>query len=433
MSAARVAKPADTGTPHWTWLLLLGVVFFEYVRPTEWLVPFLRPLRIGGIMAAVMVIVFLMYEKKYLKTEVIHRVCLVFMALAGASVFWAYNNSASFFRTLLLFWAIIGFVFPVNAILGNKERIYKYFFYYIFVNSILAVYVITHGGHGTGSYLEDENDCGLVLNMSIPYCIFLMQLPGITRMRKIGLAVALALLLVAVGVTGSRGAVVGLVGVVATMIYLSKRPVINAIWVGAVGAIAVVVLLRMLPAAYINDMENMTNPKDSTRDERLWSWSIGWVMYKENPVFGVGAGNYPWTNHLYAQKSPMWTPKRKILGGREAHSLYFTLLPEFGTVGSVVFFSIIVIMYRRYRTIRRCFKARASPTDDEKRFNVLFISMMSTVVAFLLTSTFISVLYYPPFWHLVGLFTATYRVAVRDVFPDAVAQPVARGVRAAKA
>jgi len=433
MSAARVMKPESKESPHWTWLLLLGVVFFEYVRPTEWLLPFLRPLRLGGLMGVAMVIVFFAYEKKYLRTETIHRVCLLFMALSAASVLWAYNNNAAFWRTVLLFWALIGFSFPINAILGSKERIYKYFFFWIFVNSILAVYVITHGGHGTGSYLEDENDCGLVLNMSIPYCIFLMQLPGITRMRKIMLAIALLLLLVAVGVTGSRGAVVGLVGVLATMIYLSKRPVINAIWVGAAAAITVVVLLRTMPAAYINDMENMTNPSDSTRDERLWSWSIGWVMYKENPVFGVGAGNYPWTNHLYAQKSPMWHPKRKILGGREAHSLYFTLLPEFGTVGSVAFFAIIVLMYRRYRIVRKCFRARAEPTEDEKRFNVLFISMMSTMVAFLVTSTFISVLYYPPFWHLVGLFTATYRVAIRDIYPEAAQQAVAPPARMARA
>jgi O-antigen ligase len=188
-----------------------------------------------------------------------------------------------------------------------------------------------------------------------------------------------------------------------------------------------------MSAAYIADMENMSNPNDPTRDERVWSWSIGWVMFKENPILGVGAGNYPWTNHLYAEKSPMWTPKRKILGGREAHSLYFTLLPEFGVVGTSVFIAILFMMYLRYRTMRRCFKARASPTDDEKRFNLLFITMMATVVAFLLTSTFISVLYYPPFWHLVGLLTAIYRVAIREVFPEAapaVETPRARMARA---
>jgi Flp pilus assembly protein TadB len=91
-------------------------------------------------------------------------------------------------------------------------------------------------------------------------------------------------------------------------------------------------------------------------------------------------------------------------------------------------------MYRRYRTMRRCFKARESPTDDEKRFNLLFIAMMATVAAFLLTSTFISVLYYPPFWHLVGVLTAIYRVAVRDVFPDAAtAAETPRGARLRRA
>jgi O-antigen ligase len=429
-------RPVPNGAPatqsaQWTWWLLLGVVFFEYLRPTDGILGFLAPLRLGGIMAAAMVVVFLIHEKKYLREESLHTACIVFGALAASGTLWAYNNSASFFRTLLLFWATAGFTFPICVILGSKERIYKYIYYWIFVQALLAIYVIFHGGHGTGSYLQDENDVGLVLNMAIPYSIFMLQFPGITFFRKVLLCISIALLLVAIGVSGSRGAIVGLLGVLVTMIWLSKRPVVNALWVGAVGVIAVLILLRTLPEAYVKDVENMNNPKDSTRDERLWSWSIGWVMFKENPVFGVGAGNYPWTNHLYAEKSPMYTPKRKILGGREAHSLYFTVLPEFGIVGTSVFASIFVLMFRRYRTMRKCFRARAAPTDDEKRFNVLFIAMMSSTVGFLLTSTFISVLYYPPFWHLLGLFAATYRVAVRDIFPEARVQPaLPRGARA---
>jgi hypothetical protein len=39
------------------------------------------------------------------------------------------------------------------------------------------------------------------------------------------------------------------------------------------------------------------------------------------------------TNHLYATESPLYNPRRKIMGGRQAHSIYFTLLPELGTEG----------------------------------------------------------------------------------------------------
>ncbi len=432
---ARVRKLSTEITPNWVFVMLLAVVFFEYVRPTEWFLFFLRPLRIAGFITFGMLLVFLAYPKNYLKTEPIHRACLIFFALAGCSVLWAYNNNAAFWRTMNLFWVLAAFTFPINVILTTKERIYKFCYFWVLVLSILGLFVITHGGHGTGSYLEDENDCGLVLNMGVPFAVFLMQFPGQTKMRKFLLALALLILLVAVGRTDSRGAVVGLVGVLITVIWMSKRPVFNAIWVSALGAVTVLVMMRVMSQAYIADMENMANPNDPTRDERIWSWSIGWVMFKENPVWGVGAGNYPWTNHLYAEKSPMWTPKRRILGGREAHSLYFTLLPEYGVVGTSAFVYILYRMYRRYRTMRRCYRSRESPTDDEKRFNLLFITMMATVAAFLLTSTFISVLYYPPFWHVVGMLTAIYRVAVRDVFPDAepVEEKAPRGARLRRA
>jgi O-antigen ligase len=155
----------------------------------------------------------------------------------------------------------------------------------------------------------------------------------------------------------------------------------------------------------------MDNPQDKTADERLWSWSIGWIMYKHNPVIGVGAGNYPCTNHLYATESPMYTPKRKIMGGRQAHSIYFTLLPELGTIGAVLYFGILIAMVNRFRAVRSYFLKQEVPSDDATRFYLLFKAMLASCFAYLVSGAFISVLYYPPFWHLVGIVAVTYRVA----------------------
>lgn len=179
-------------------------------------------------------------------------------------------------------------------------------------------------------------------------------------------------------------------------------------------------LVKFLPSSYTQDMEDMDNPQDSTRDERLWSWSIGWVMFKENPVFGVGANNYPWTNHLYAKKSPMYTPKRKILGGRAAHSIYFSLMPELGTCGTVVFLLILIEIYKRQRQVRRFCLDHQDESPDITKFELLFKAMTASAVAFLVSGAFISVLYYPPIWHLIALVAATFRIAKRDLFQDVV-------------
>lgn len=405
------------GPPKWHWWLLLTVVIVEYLRPMDGLLKFLAPLRIGGITALIMVAVFVMSPKRYLREESLHTLMFAFTAVAGITVLFAPNNRAAFNTTISMLWLLGGFVLPITVILCNKQRLWRYFFFWMVVQTILAVLVALGGGHGPGSYLWDENDVALCLNMAIPYSLFLAQMPGITRARRLLLYGSAVILAGAVLVTASRGGVVGMAALVMILICLSKRPVRNGIIVAAVGALALVTALKLLPGAYVSDMESMNDPNDTTRDERLWSWSIGWVMYRENPILGVGAANYPWTNHLYAEKSPMYNPRRKILGGRQAHSLYFQLLPELGTTGALIFLGIIKAMYNRYRDIRNYRRSMTTPNEDAIKFELLFKAMLASCVTFLVTGAFISVLYYPPFWHLVGMVAASYRVAAHTL-PD---------------
>lgn len=422
MNTGRRKPKAGSENPRWQWLLLLTVVVFEYIRPMDGYLKFMAPLRLSGIATFTMLFVFLRANKDYLRQETMHKLVIAFWAVVTITITFAPNNRAAFNTSLAMFWVATAFIFPLSVILCSKERVFKFFFFWLAVQTLLAIIVTLNGGHGLGSYVWDENDVALVINMSIPYAVFLALFPGITRKQKILIYSSIAFMLVAVGISASRGGIVGLAALLVILPLLSKRPVRNTLSIVSVTVIAIVLLLKFLPSAYVTDVENINNPKDSTRDERLWSWSIGWVMYLENPVLGVGASNYPWTNHLYATKSPMYRPSRKILGGRAAHSLYFTLLPELGTAGAIVFFALLKAMYNRYRSVRDYCKSQTSPSDDARKFELLFKAMLASCVAFLVSGAFISVLYYPPFWHLVGMVAATYRVASTQLagFPQPV-------------
>jgi len=410
-------------SPRWQWLLLLAVPILEYIRPTDGYLHVLAPLRIAGIATFVMLFVFLRAKKDYLRQEILHKLMIAFWVIISITITFAPNTRATFNTSLGMFWVIVGFIFPVSVILCSKERVFKFFFFWLGVQTILAVIVALNGGHGLGSYVWDENDVALVIDMSIPYAVYLARFPGLSRIKKILVYSAIPFMLLALGIADSRGGILGLAVVLFMLPLLSRHPVRNTLSLVTAALLGIVILLRFLHPAYVIDMEAINDPKDSTRDERLWSWSVGWVMYRENPILGVGAGNYPWTNHLYATKSPMYTPNRKILGGRAAHSIYFTLLSELGTVGTLMFAAILASIYRRYLSVRRYCKAQAKPSDDALKFQLLFKAMLTSCAGFLAAGAFISVLYYPPFWHLVGLVAATYRTASRELpgFPQPAA------------
>jgi hypothetical protein len=54
-------------------------------------------------------------------------------------------------------------------------------------------------------------------------------------------------------------------------------------------------------------------------------------------------------------------------------------------------------------------------SDDERKFQLLFNALLVSCIAFLSAGAFITVIYYPPFWYLVGFVAATYRVAAREL------------------
>ncbi|MCS6316244.1 MAG: O-antigen ligase family protein [Nitrospira sp.] len=145
----------------------------------------------------------------------------------------------------------------------------------------------------------------------------------------------------------------------------------------------------------------------------MFTWGIGWEMFLANPVFGVGQANFPWTIGEYLGGRTWQT---KSLSGRQAHSLYFTLLPELGLVGVILFSTMIYFNYRDTRV--RQFLAvvprrvggwheKKQGSDPELERAVLFgNAILGGMIGYLTTSAFISTLYYPTFWILMGLAVA---------------------------
>jgi O-antigen ligase len=403
--------------PQWHWYAMLAIIFFEYVRPQDFLLTFMKPLRLPGILTLVAAFIFIANDKGYLKRENVFKLMILFMTVAAVTIVFAPNTRAVYNKTILLFWTYVSFVFPLYAVVTNYERLRTLMFFWIGLQGILGFQVMINGGHGPGSYLWDENDVAMTLCMAIPYAAYFAFLPGMPKKYRFLLLMVALVLIGGIGVSASRGGVVGLAATIMASLAISKRPFRNFAIMALVMALATPIVLSNLSDAYKQDMGNISNPEDSTRDERLWSWSIGWVMYLENPVWGVGAGNYDWTNHLYAHKSPMYTPKRKILGGRAAHSLYFTLLPELGTVGVVVWLSILIWAIKRFFKYRRFFNRQEAPTDEMIFYMAMMRAMAGSTIAFLSAGAFITVLYYPPYWHLIGLFAITCKIA-SDRLPE---------------
>ena len=97
--------------------------------------------------------------------------------------------------------------------------------------------------------------------------------------------------------------------------------------------LAVGLALPFMPDKFWSEFSSIQNTQDSTRVDRLRSWHMGWLMFEDSPIVGVGAGNYPWNVGEYEIRMPDYNPERPNHAGRQAHSLWFTLIPEYGLAG----------------------------------------------------------------------------------------------------
>ncbi len=380
-----------TNSKNTVWFYLLFVyLLFEYGRLHVTLnIDFARP-----IMILIVIFTGMILLSNQLFTLKNKQVTLLWMFIFLLALFipFARNNFYAYqcTKTMLLYMPfIVSVIICVNTI----ERLKMIVFICVLIMMYISIYAITHHGHGPGNYFLDENDLSLYINMWIPFCYFLFFYEE-KWVLKLLYAVSLILGLAAVVVSFSRGGFIGLIAVALTIVMFSKRRLISL----AIILITILFIILFSDESYKSEMKTITDTKESTAIERIESWKSGWNMFLDNPL-GVGGNNFLVRFDEYQTdyfKRGMW--------GRVAHSIWFTLLPELG-LGGVIIFGFML-----YYNIRDAFHLKRISIPAMKRetiyLNQLGQAFIASLAGFFASATFLSVLYYAHYWYMLGFIVA---------------------------
>ncbi|MDI9245578.1 O-antigen ligase family protein [Marinobacter sp. CHS3-4] len=402
--------------------ILLAFLFFEYVRLQDSYLGFLAPFKIPALMNLLLLGVVFVYFRDLPKDRLIYLI-IAFWVLILLHVPFATNNYHAFNAAKAMFLTSI-VVLATVILVDTESSLKKLFESMIYIVLLVSIWVILNGGKGPGGFVGDENDVCLFLVVGVPFCWYFPRLTGDKQIKRwIALGTG-CLAIIAIVMTSSRGGFLGLVAVVGTILLFSRKPVRNillsVLLAGFLGGMA----LNFVPNDYVADMRTISDKQNSTRNLRFLHWTTAWEIYKDNPVFGVGPQNYPWTSARYFHLSPFFQEGARGRSGRQSHSLYFTLIPEMGTFGILVFLALTVSFYRRGLRIRSFYKKRYTDRsclqvrnkEEMQRGEVIERFAKALLVAmsgFLISATFISVLYYPVFWNLLGFSIATWWVFLK--------------------
>jgi O-antigen ligase len=417
------------------WLLILSYSFL-YVRWQD-IIPGLGATRVTGLLTYGLMLWFLLKgDRTILTREPLIRYSVIFVGLMAISVTWAVHVSA-FFTTEYVVLIVLSFEVPLVYLLRDWNRTVIFFRYWVLIQLLVALWALRTNGVGGGDFLADENDLSLAMSMALPYPIYVMSMSGCPpKWRLICRATVLAIVSVII-ISFSRGGFVGMLSVISMMWVFSKNKVRNLLIALVVALLGGALILKMLPASYGARLDSMFDPTNSTRVERLRSWEIARIMWRDNPIFGVGAAQFPWNVQHYERLTSYWLDdiRTKSLSGRQVHSLYFSLLADMGLVGcTVVALLLIGIVRALLRVIllgNRLARGPPGPkaevlpkTQETVRIEdsaLLAKAILCSLIGFLVSGAFISVAYYPHIWIMAGFATVIKNQGVMRV--DAHEEP----------
>jgi O-antigen ligase len=186
---------------------------------------------------------------------------------------------------------------------------------------------------------------------------------------KIWIGAALVLMAVAVGISFSRGAYLGLIvgAVFFTIIFLKRTGILGKALVAA--GVLFVIILIFNSNIISQRLASSFNLKEGSNAERYKNWVQAADIIQEYPLGGVGLGNYARTvDPTAAGRSSIY-----------AHNLFLDIAAETGILSAVLF--LLLIFFSIWRNV--------------KNNNMMSLGLASGLVAFSVHSVFDTALYCP--------------------------------------
>jgi probable O-glycosylation ligase (exosortase A-associated) len=253
------------------------------------------------------------------------------------------------------------------------------------------------------SFIADNNAFGLALNMSLPMFYFMARSEQNRWVRRI-LHLSFFCGIVAVILTYSRGALLGLMVVLAMIVLKSKQKFIGGFFL----AVCAWGVLAFAPEKWMARMGNFFHGNlDTSAELRLNAWQFAWELAKHYPITGGGLKTF--TPDLYRR----FTPQLDFAG---PHSIYFQTLGEHGFVGLGLFLALLLSCLFGLRSLRR--KSRASPSTY---WIIPYTHMLEIgLLAFMISGAFLELAYFDLFYQVVatiGLLGILYKREIAHPLP----------------
>lgn len=237
----------------------------------------------------------------------------------------------------------------------------------------------------------------------IEMCVFLPLVSYFTiglwshldRMRKVLLIAIAASALISVVASSSRGAVVGTAAIGLWLLLRSPNRLKGSLIVSFVAA-SIWIALPSESKARFSEMGD-----DKTSVSRMTYWKDGIKIANEHPAFGIGFKN--WIPYYHA----FYNPK-----GEVPHNFLVECVAEIGYVGLICLLGVLWAYFAENARTRRLIGPKSANPD--RLLWALAHGLDGAMIGFIVSGSFVTVLFYPYIWMNVAFCSALATVARRQ-------------------
>ena len=238
------------------------------------------------------------------------------------------------------------------------------------------------------SFIAGNTEIGLALNMVLPILLFLRRETSRPWVRHVLLAM-FVFSIIAILITYSRGALLGLAAVL-SVLFLKGRSKVIVLLILCMGFL---LAPTFLPEKWFGKMETIkTYEEDRSAMGRLRAWEMAWNLALDRPL--LGAGFRAFQPEMYER----YLPEARVKG-HDAHSIFFQVLAEHGFIGLTLYSGLILTTMLSLR--RMIAKSRKNPS-------LQFIwncsrCIEASLIGYVVSGLFLSMSYFDLFYHFVAI------------------------------
>lgn len=319
-------------------------------------------------------------------------------------------QSGRFFKVAAWGFIATGLILGTIAVIQYLTGSFTDDYWGLAYSSLMNIVSGVEGYRIMGTY-GDPNFFAQVMLVIIPIALnrLLYEKKGILKVLA-GWSLAVSFLTVVF--TFSRGGFLALCVVLGLLVLWRKPPLVALLS----GLLILVLLIPFLPATYFERIETILEylpfQGADVRTEvsfrgRMSEYAVGFRMFRDNPVLGIGYDNYA-ANYLDYSMRIGLDPRRTE---RSAHSLYLEVLAEQGLLGLLLFGFVLYSSFTSLKKARDIYSkiAMNDLTDLALAFQIGFIGYLAAAM-------FIHGAYPRNLWLLIGVSLAAQQAAKNEEF-----------------